>query len=307
MRMAFFVNLLASMLILSAPALPVSAQPATDLGTGRDADRIVVGDPEHRFDSDSARGSWLAIHFLPALGSPQSKSLVKEYTDGAATIAGLSCIFVTAESAESFRTAAAALADGGAAAYRDSDGSLARRFSIGTTLTAPVLLVVDPVRHELFQHSGKSASDHLAFSEFAGKLAAATQDKESREANLESHLALAGYDPVAYLDEKAATAGDKRIESTFRGITYRFASAANRSKFNAGPTRYLPAYGGWCATAMAKGDKVEVDPKNFKVTNGRVFLFYKGFFGNAINDWNKDEPGLTVKADSHWKTVVSDK
>ena len=88
---------------------------------------------------------------------------------------------------------------------------------------------------------------------------------------------------------------------------YRFASAASRDKFNVDPTRYLPAYGGWCATAMAKGDKVEIDPKNFKVTNGRLFLFYKGLFGNALNDWNKDEAGLTVMADSHWKELATGK
>ena len=56
---------------------------------------------------------------------------------------------------------------------------------------------------------------------------------------------------------------------------------------------------------MAKGEKVEVDPKNFKVAGGRVFLFYKSLFGNALSDWNKDEPGLTAKADEHWSRITN--
>ena len=69
------------------------------------------------------------------------------------------------------------------------------------------------------------------------------------------------------------------------------------------PEKYLPAYGGWCATAMARGEKVQIEPSSFKVTNGRLFLFYNGLFGNAIKDWNKDESALTVKADAQWKKI----
>jgi hypothetical protein len=50
------------------------------------------------------------------------------------------------------------------------------------------------------------------------------------------------------------------------------------------PVGYLPAYGGWCATARARSGKVQIDPVSFKVTNGRLFLFYNGLFGNAIKD-----------------------
>lgn len=57
---------------------------------------------------------------------------------------------------------------------------------------------------------------------------------------------------------------------------------------------------------MAKGEKVEVDPTNFKVTNGRLFLFFKTFYANAIKDWNKDEPNLTVKADLNWKKIAGE-
>ena len=56
---------------------------------------------------------------------------------------------------------------------------------------------------------------------------------------------------------------------------------------------------------MADSRKVEIDPANFKVTNGRLFLFYKGWLGNALNDWNKDEKNLTIRADEQWRKIVS--
>jgi hypothetical protein len=59
-----------------------------------------------------------------------------------------------------------------------------------------------------------------------------------------------------------------------------------------------PAYGGWCAYAMGStGEKVSVDPKTFKIVNGRLNLFYNRFFNNTLDDWNKDEVNLKKKAD----------
>jgi YHS domain-containing protein len=116
-------------------------------------------------------------------------------------------------------------------------------------------------------------------------------------------LALKGYDPVAYFMKNAAIKGQPQIRSSFRGVVYQFSSVENRATFAGKPERYLPAYGGWCATAMAKGEKVEIDPTNFKITNGRLFLFFKAFYANALKDWNKDEENLTAKADKHWKQI----
>jgi hypothetical protein len=87
-------------------------------------------------------------------------------------------------------------------------------------------------------------------------------------------------------------------------VIYYFASEEDRKLFAESPEKYLPTYGGWCATAMAKGEKVEIDPTNFKVTNGRLFLFFKAFYANAIKDWNKDEANLTVKADANWMKIA---
>jgi YHS domain-containing protein len=119
-------------------------------------------------------------------------------------------------------------------------------------------------------------------------------------------LALSGYDPVGYFTLNKALKGRKEINAQQGGVTYWFVSEDNQKLFTASPHKYLPTYGGWCATAMAKGEKVEIDPTNFKVTNGRLFLFFKAFYANAIKDWNKDEPGQTARADANWKKIAGE-
>ncbi|MFM1883667.1 MAG: hypothetical protein RJA05_2076 [Planctomycetota bacterium] len=122
-------------------------------------------------------------------------------------------------------------------------------------------------------------------------------------------LALQGYDPISYLDPTGPLEGKKEYAVVHRGITYRFATPENKARFEAEPARYEPPYGGWCAWAVIDGDKVEVDPTNYEVIDGRVYLFYKGWLGNAKSKWDRklksDGAATTVKAaDSGWKKLA---
>ena len=131
----------------------------------------------------------------------------------------------------------------------------------------------------------------------------AASDAARKQYNLDANnLALQGYDPVAYFDGKPLKGKDD-ITATQNGIVYHFASDEHRKQFQQSPEKYEPAYGGWCATAMAKGKKVEIDPNSFKVTDGRLFLFYKDFFTEARKAWVKDEADQRAKADAHWKEI----
>ncbi len=122
-------------------------------------------------------------------------------------------------------------------------------------------------------------------------------------------LALEGRDPVAYFPEFGGKAvkGDKKITATHAGVTYRFKSEANRKAFLASPAKFEPAYGGWCAWAMVdgKGDKVEVDPDSFTVENGRLYVFYDGFFNDTRKSWKKKGGAqkLAAGADKNWKRI----
>ena len=79
--------------------------------------------------------------------------------------------------------------------------------------------------------------------------------------------------------------------------------------FKANPATYLPAYGGWCAFAMLDGKKVDVNPKRFKVIDGKTYLFYDGLFGNTLKKWGQlarkdSEEKLIKKATEQWATLL---
>ncbi|MFK7959269.1 MAG: YHS domain-containing (seleno)protein [Phycisphaerales bacterium] len=120
----------------------------------------------------------------------------------------------------------------------------------------------------------------------------------------EVKLAISGYDPVAYFPEGGgkATKGKSQFTAVHGGVTYRFANDANRKRFVANPNRYEAAHGGWCSFAIMSGDLVKVDAKNFIVKDDRLFLFYKGAFANAKNEWKKgDHNANAERADGRWK------
>lgn len=135
---------------------------------------------------------------------------------------------------------------------------------------------------------------------------AQTAAERTRQYNVPaSHLAIEGYDPVAYFNQSKAVKGNKAFAVFYEGIEYHFANAQNKELFKATPARYEPQYGGWCAYAMgATGEKVEVDPQTFKVVQGKLYLFYHSWVNNTLTKWNNDEANLKNKADANWKKFI---
>jgi len=132
------------------------------------------------------------------------------------------------------------------------------------------------------------------------------QNNEVRTAqfNLKKTVAIEGYDPVSYFDNKPVE-GKNEHKVTHKGVTYLFTNATNLAKFKANPDKYEPAYGGWCAYAMGEtGEKVKVDPETFKIVDGKLNLFYNFWGTNTLKDWNKNEAPLKTKADQNWKKFV---
>lgn len=126
-----------------------------------------------------------------------------------------------------------------------------------------------------------------------------------QQCNLEKGLALQGYDPVSYFVEGKAIKGLKSVALYHQGVTYWFTNNSHKELFKKNPSKYEPAYGGWCAYAMgAKGEKVEVDPETFKIVDGRLLLFYNKFFNNTLVTWNKEEQTLKAKADANWNKFL---
>lgn len=117
------------------------------------------------------------------------------------------------------------------------------------------------------------------------------------------------YDPVSYFTaQKAEVVGaenSKRFRVKYKDATYVFTSQEHLDLFNQAPEKYQPQFGGWCAYAVAaKSEKVDIDPKSFRVQNGRLLLFYNGVFSDTrktwTNDKNKTPEAYLTQADAHW-------
>lgn len=130
--------------------------------------------------------------------------------------------------------------------------------------------------------------------------AIAANGPDSKKFNLDDGVGTHGYDPVSYFAAKTPTEGKKEITFKDGDVTYRFTNLENLTAFKKDPKKYVPRYGGWCAYAMANGDFVDVDPKSFKISDGKLLLFYKGIWGNTLEKWNKDETSLYSKAEENW-------
>ena len=271
------------------------------------------------FKLSEAKGKYVALHFLLKTECPFCLKHTRDYAKKSAATPDVVHVFLKPDSADDIKAWSTKANRGDDFAdvniYRDADAKLAGHFGIpdgyhfhGLSVHYPALVLLDPAGKEVFRYVGKSNADRFSYEQFAAKLA---ELKEKPSATQHYNLgadkvAISGYDPVAYFTHGKALKGRKETSAGHRGVTYYFATEEDKKLFTESPTKYVPTYGGWCATAMAKGEKVEIDPTNFKVTNGRLFLFFKAFYANAIKDWNKDEPGQTAKADTNWKKIAGE-
>ncbi len=122
-----------------------------------------------------------------------------------------------------------------------------------------------------------------------------------RNFNTNNGIALREFDPVSYFGNKPLK-GDSKYYHHYKGITYYFANAENVEAFKKSPTKYEPAYGGWCAyTVATTGERVKVNPVIYKIINGQLHLFYNYNGDNRLSKWNANEKKLKPSADKKWK------
>ena len=117
----------------------------------------------------------------------------------------------------------------------------------------------------------------------------------------EDGVALAGTDVVAYFREGAPVAGSEAHTHDWQGVTWRFASAANRDAFAADPEAYAPQYGGFCAWAVSEGYTAPTDPGAWKIVDGKLYLNYSR---RIQRRWERDIPGHIAAADANWPSLL---
>jgi YHS domain-containing protein len=113
--------------------------------------------------------------------------------------------------------------------------------------------------------------------------------------------AINGYDTVAYFNVGRPVKGDDRFVHEWMGAKWKFSSQANLDLFKANPERWAPQYGGYCAYGVAQDKLVKVEPDQFTVRDGKLYLNYDADV-QAI--WLKDTAGYVRAADSKFRSLL---
>ncbi len=116
-------------------------------------------------------------------------------------------------------------------------------------------------------------------------------------------VAIEGTDPVAYFTEGRPVEGSKAHSLEYMGATWRFATAANKSAFEADPTKYAPQYGGYCAWAVSQGYTAGIDPDAWTIVEGKLYLNYSE---SVMETWLEDRDALIDRADANWPALRDD-
>lgn len=117
--------------------------------------------------------------------------------------------------------------------------------------------------------------------------------------NNDSGIALRGYDPVSYFSHETATPGHPDKGLLINDAIYRFSSDENKLMYKTFPEKYIPQYGGYCATAISSGFTLDTDPEIWLIIDNKLYLF---FDMASKNDFSKNlELNIVEKADAEWK------
>ena len=134
-----------------------------------------------------------------------------------------------------------------------------------------------------------------------GHLFAATTERVV--VDYRSGLALSGYDPVAYFTNGRALVGRADMETRFAGAAWRFINPGNRQAFVDNPEIYVPMFGGYDPTAVARGVAVPGHPEVWLIKGDRLYLFHDTGTREAFE--SRPEPILAL-AGRLWPQVQND-
>lgn len=119
-----------------------------------------------------------------------------------------------------------------------------------------------------------------------------------------SELMLMGHDPVAYFTQNDAVAGNPAIQAEHLGVTWRFASEANKAAFLREPTKYMPQFGGFCSNGInyAVPWGAGGGPNTWRIYRGKLYVFG----GQASRDQFEMETELNLqRAHQYWTSEIA--
>ena len=114
-------------------------------------------------------------------------------------------------------------------------------------------------------------------------------------------LAISGFDPVAYFTDAKPKFGRPDVELRVDAAVWRFENEGNRAAFAEHPEVYVPRFGGYDPTAVARGNSVPGHPLFWAVVGERLYLFYSAEARAAF----LAEPGRIIEAaERKWPEVA---
>lgn len=113
--------------------------------------------------------------------------------------------------------------------------------------------------------------------------------------------AINGYDPVAYFNVGKPVKGQDSLAIEWMGARWKFSSRANLDLFTANPEKFAPQYGGYCAYGVTQGSLVKVEPEQFTVREGKLYLNYDA---DIQAKWRKDPAGYIKDADAKFQALL---
>jgi YHS domain-containing protein len=116
-----------------------------------------------------------------------------------------------------------------------------------------------------------------------------------------TEIAINGYDPVAYFTDGKAVQGKDDFTDDWNGATWKFASASHLKMFKKDPEKYAPQYGGYCAYGVAQGYLVSIEPEQFTILDGKLYLNYDA---EVQEKWLKHPQGFNEKADAKFRNLL---
>jgi len=122
----------------------------------------------------------------------------------------------------------------------------------------------------------------------------------------DEEIAFGGYDLVSYFDDSPAK-GIEKYQYEYDGLTLYFSTYRNYLIFKKEPLKYMPAYGGWCATAVAGDILTKPDYSMFKIQEEKLLFFEVKAFFNGKTYWEKNPEANVLVADKKYQKKFGEK
>jgi YHS domain-containing protein len=126
------------------------------------------------------------------------------------------------------------------------------------------------------------------------------ETKKSKMAVDAHGVAIEGYDPVAYFKQNKPVKGSPSNQSVYEGAKFYFASAADKKEFDKNPSKYAPAYGGYCANSLRKKVLKNGDPNVFYIHKGKLYFCSTKA---AAEEFEKDIDKHLIEDDDNWRQL----